>query len=44
MGVDQGLRLIATLPDYESIVIDDEGRIYYSDGLQRPAEAPPNPQ
>jgi thiamine biosynthesis lipoprotein len=36
MGVDQGLRLIATLPDYESIVIDDAGRIYYSDGLQRP--------
>ena len=25
MGVDQGLRLIATLPDYEGIVIDAEG-------------------
>ena len=37
MGVDQGLRLIATLPDYESIVIDAEGRIYYSDGLQTPS-------
>jgi thiamine biosynthesis lipoprotein len=36
MGVDQGLRLVATLPDYESIVIDDEGRIFYSDGLQQP--------
>lgn len=36
MGVDEGLRLIATLPDYESIVIDDQGRIYYSAGLQRP--------
>ena len=36
MGVDQGLRLIATLPDYESIVIDDQGRIYYSDGLRQP--------
>ena len=36
MGVDQGLRLIATLPDYESIVIDAEGRIFYSDGLQSP--------
>ena len=36
MGVDHGLRLIATLPDYESIVIDAEGRIYYSDGLQQP--------
>jgi thiamine biosynthesis lipoprotein len=36
MGVDEGLRLIATLPDYESIVIDDQGRVYYSDGLRRP--------
>jgi len=41
MGVDQGLRLIGTLPDYESIVIDAEGQVYYSDGLQQPsAEAP----
>lgn len=38
MGVDQGLRLIATLPDYEGIVIDANGRMYYSDGL-RPPEA-----
>ena len=37
LGVDQGLRLIATLPDYESIVIDAEGRIFYSDGLQSPS-------
>ena len=36
MGVDHGLRLIGTLPDYESIVIDDQGRIYYSDGLRQP--------
>jgi thiamine biosynthesis lipoprotein len=36
MGVDQGLRLIATLPDYESIVIDSAGRIFYSDGLEAP--------
>ena len=38
MGVDQGLTLIGTLPDYESIVIDSEGRVYYSDGLQEPSE------
>ena len=38
MGVDQGLTLIGTLPDYESIVIDSEGRVYYSDGLQQPSE------
>ena len=36
MGVDLGLRLIAGLPDYESIVIDAEGRIFYSDGLGQP--------
>ena len=36
MGVDLGLRLIATLPDYESIVIDDEGQIFFSDGLMQP--------
>jgi thiamine biosynthesis lipoprotein len=38
MGVDQGLRLIATLPDYESIVIDAAGQIYYSDGLEPPGD------
>jgi thiamine biosynthesis lipoprotein len=36
MGVDQGLRLIATLPDYEGIVIDADGQMFYSDGLQPP--------
>ncbi len=36
MGVDQGLRLIATLPDYEGIVIDSQGKMFYSDGLQPP--------
>jgi FAD:protein FMN transferase len=36
MGVDHGLRLIATLPDYEGVVIDAEGRLYYSDGLEPP--------
>ncbi len=36
MGVDQGLRLIATLPDYEGIVIDADGAMFYSDGLQPP--------
>lgn len=37
MGVDLGLKLISGLPDYESIVIDAEGRIFYSDGLQQPS-------
>ena len=38
MGVDLGLRLIAGLPDYESIVIDADGQIFYSDGLTQPSE------
>ena len=36
MGVDQGLRFIATLPDYEGIVIDSAGQMFYSDGLGSP--------
>lgn len=36
MGVDQGLRLISTLPDYEGIVIDADGVMFYSDGLRPP--------
>ena len=40
MGVDQGLTLISTLPDYEGIVIDAAGRLFYSDGLQPPDPAP----
>ena len=36
MGVDKGLKLIACLPDYESIVIDSSGKIYYSNGLEPP--------
>jgi thiamine biosynthesis lipoprotein len=37
MGVDKGLRMIASLPDYESIVIDSDGQVFFSDGLQQPA-------
>jgi thiamine biosynthesis lipoprotein len=36
LGVEQGLTLIGTLPDYESIVIDAAGRTFYSDGLTPP--------
>ncbi len=36
MGVERGLTLIGSLPDYESIVIDDEGKVFYSDGLMQP--------
>jgi thiamine biosynthesis lipoprotein len=44
MGVEQGLTLIATLPDYESIVIDADGRIFYSDGLQPPEASQAGPE
>ena len=43
LGVDQGLRLISSLPDYESIVIDASGAIYYSDGLAPPEPPAPTP-
>ena len=36
MGVDEGLKLIGCLPEYESIVIDAESQIYYSTGLEDP--------
>ncbi len=39
MGVHQGLMLIGTLPDYESVVIDAEGRVYFSYGLMPPEAA-----
>ena len=37
MGVDRGLRMIAALPDYESIVIDAKGQVYFSSGLEKPS-------
>ena len=40
LGVDKGLKLIACLPDYESIVIDADGRMFYSNGLQQPEVEP----
>jgi thiamine biosynthesis lipoprotein len=39
MGVDDGLGLISCLPDYEAIVIDAAGEIYYSTGLADPGLA-----
>jgi len=39
MGVDRGLTMISTLPDYESIVIDADGQVFYSDGLVQPENA-----
>ena len=35
MGVDNGLILVNSLPDIEAIIIDNRGRMHYSDGLAR---------
>ncbi len=37
MGVEEGLTMIGCLPDYEGIVIDSEGQIWYSTGLENPS-------
>lgn len=42
MGVEQGLTLIGNLPDYESIVIDADGKVFYSDGLAPPETQSPD--
>jgi thiamine biosynthesis lipoprotein len=36
LGVERGMRLIAGLPGVEAVVVDDQGRIFYSDGLAQP--------
>ena len=36
LGVERGMRLIGRLPGVEAVVVDAEGRIYYSDGLAPP--------
>ena len=36
LGVDKGIRLLATLPDYEGIIIDSEGELHYSEGMAIP--------
>ena len=35
----KGLKLIGCLPDYEAIVIDADGQIFYSSGLADPGSA-----
>ncbi len=36
LGVDKGLRLLNSLPDFDGVIIDGGGKVYYSDGLQTP--------
>ena len=40
LGIERGLRVIETLPEYEAVIVDDEGQLFYSDGLMVPAVAP----
>lgn len=35
MGVEKGLELIDSLPEYEAIVIDNQGKLHFSSGLMR---------
>jgi thiamine biosynthesis lipoprotein len=39
MGVRRGMALIASLPEYEAIIVDDSGKLFYSDGLSAPTQA-----
>jgi len=36
LGVERGMALIATLADVEAVVVDADGRMYYSSGLEPP--------
>ncbi len=36
LGVERGLQLIAQLPGVEAVVVDEQGRIFHSDGLTPP--------
>jgi thiamine biosynthesis lipoprotein len=36
LGVERGMQLVARLPGVEAVVVDAEGRIFYSDGLAQP--------
>jgi thiamine biosynthesis lipoprotein len=36
LGVKEGLELIKKYPEYETIIVDSSGKIFYSDGLEPP--------
>jgi thiamine biosynthesis lipoprotein len=36
LGVEQGLELIKSYPDYETIIVDSSGKVFYSPGLEPP--------
>jgi FAD:protein FMN transferase len=40
LGVEKGLQLINTLPDTEAILVDNDGKLHYSDGLETAKQQP----
>jgi thiamine biosynthesis lipoprotein len=36
LGVERGMQLVSRLPEVEAVIVDKDGRIYYSDGLTPP--------
>ena len=36
LGVERGMELVSRLPDVEAVIVDKDGRIFYSDGLAPP--------
>jgi thiamine biosynthesis lipoprotein len=36
LGVTEGLKLLATLPEFDAVIIDAAGKVHYSPGLQPP--------
>jgi FAD:protein FMN transferase len=36
LGVEEGLEMIKSYPDYETIIVDASGKVFYSSGLEPP--------
>jgi len=36
LGVERGMQLVGRLPEVEAVIVDKDGRIFYSDGLTPP--------
>jgi thiamine biosynthesis lipoprotein len=36
LGVERGMKFVSRVPDAEAVIVDDTGRVFYSDGLEPP--------
>jgi thiamine biosynthesis lipoprotein len=36
LGAEKGLKLIESYPEYETIIVDATGKVFYSQGLMAP--------